>query len=297
MIDGIPVIDVHQHVVRVPTLKMPWDVWAPPTVSGVVYDELHLADGAVDPSAYHRHLEDEGVDVALLMAEYSPRVTGIQPIEDMLPLVAHDPSRVGVIAGLNPHIHFPLVEELERQLGLGAIAVKIHPVHGGYRPDRSDLYPVYQLCEERGLPVVVHCGTSTFPGASNRYADPAMLGDVVRDFPRLTLALAHGGRGWSYDAAAFFALAYDSVWIEISGLPPHKLPEYYRNVDFARLARRFIFGTDWPAIPGLRSNVKRLLDLDLDRDVVEAILWRNAVEAYRLRDVTAIADRLGLSAT
>jgi uncharacterized protein len=278
VIDGVRVIDVHQHVVRVPTLKMPWEVWAPPGVSGIVYEELHAEDGSVDPAAYHAHLEDEGVDVALLMSEYSPRVTGIQPIEDMLPLVAHDPGRVGVIAALNPHYHFPLVDELERQLELGAVAVKVHPVHGGFRPDRSDLYPVYHVCQERGLPVVVHCGTSTFPGASNRYADPAMLADVIRDFPRLKLVLAHGGRGWSYDVAAFFALAHDNVWIEISGLPPQRLPRYYATVGLARIAPRFIFGTDWPAIPGLRSNVKRLMDLDLDRAAVGGVVWRNAVE-------------------
>jgi uncharacterized protein len=113
--------------------------------------------------------------VALLMAEYSPRVTGIQPVEDMLPLVEHDPTRFRFIAALNPHYHFPLVAELERQLALGGVALKLHPVHGGYPPTRSDLYPVYARCEERGLPVVVHCGTSNFPGASNAFADPALL--------------------------------------------------------------------------------------------------------------------------
>jgi uncharacterized protein len=292
MIDGIPLVDVHVHAVRVPTLKLPWDVWAPPAVSAVDHAALHHDDGRVDPAALHAHLDDEGVDVALLMAEYSPRVTGIQAAEDMLPLVAHDPTRVGFIAALNPHYHFPLVAELERQVGLGAVALKLHPVHGGYPANRSDLYPVYARCEESGLPVVVHCGTSNFPGASNIHADPAPLTDVVRDFPALRLVLAHGGRGWSYDAAAFLALAYEHVWIELSGLPPQRLPEYYAGVGFERLARKCIFGTDWPAVPGARANAKRLSDLGLPRPVLEGVLWRNAVAVYGLGEHPHLAARL-----
>jgi uncharacterized protein len=293
VIDGFTVIDVHQHVVNTSTLKMGWEVWAPPMVSSTPYEELHRPDGSVDPARYAAYLEEEGVDVALLMAEHSPRVTGIQPIEDMLPLVEHDPSRFRAIAALNPHLHFPLVAEFERQRALGAVALKLHPVHGGYPPNRNDLYPVYARCEELGFPVVVHCGTSTFPGASNAYADPTLLTDVIRDFPELSLVLAHGGRGWSYDTAAFLALAHEHVWIELSGLPPQRLPSYYERFDLGRLARKFIFGTDWPAIPGLRHNVKRMLDLGLDADVLEGVLWRNAAEVYRLADDPAIAARLG----
>jgi len=32
----------------------------------------------------------------------------------------------------------------------------------------------------------VHCGTSTFPGALNQFADPILLDDVLRDFPDWT---------------------------------------------------------------------------------------------------------------
>jgi hypothetical protein len=286
-----PVIDVHQHVVRFDSLKMPSSVWAPPGVTGVPIDEIYV-DGVPDPGRYLAHLDDQGIDIALLMAEYSPRVTGTQTIEQMLPLVAADPSRIGVIAALNPHLHFPLVVELERQLALGAVALKLHPVHGGFSPDRSDLYPVYAKCEERQIAVVFHCGTSNFPGASNQYADPALLAPVIRDFPYLDLVLAHGGRGWFYDAAAWYALTYDNVWIELSGLPPKRLPDYYRSVGFERLAPRCIFGSDFPAIPGLRTNVDALSGLGLEPGLLERVLWRNAHDVYRLDRVPGMSRRV-----
>jgi len=295
VIDGSFVVDVHQHLAQAGSLKMPWEEWAPPRITGVPVGELYRDDGTIDPQAYVAYLDDEGIDVALLMSEYSPRVTGIQAIEHMLPLVEADPSRVGVIAALNPHLHFPAVTELERQLGLGAVALKLHPVHGDYSPTRPDLYPVYALCQERQISVIFHCGTSNFAGASNRWADPAHLADVVRDFPELRVVLAHGGRGWSYAAAAWFALTYEHVWIELSGLPPKRLPQYYATVGFERLAPKCIFGTDFPAIPGLRRNADAIIGLGLDLDVLEGVMWRHAVRVYRLDRVPPIAARLGLA--
>jgi predicted TIM-barrel fold metal-dependent hydrolase len=177
-------------------------------------------------------------------------------------------------------LHFPVVDELERQIELGAVGLKVHPVHGSFAPNDRMLYPAYAYCEREGFPVVFHCGTSVFPGSSNRYADPALIEDVARDFPDLTMVLAHGGRGWWYDAAAFITLMRPNVWIEVSGLPPHKLPDYYRNFDFERLAPKMIFGTDWPGVPGPGSNAQAIVTLDLERETLERIFYKNALRVY-----------------
>ena len=172
-------------------------------------------------------------------------------------------------------------------LDLGAAALKLHPVHGGFRCDDARLYPAYQVLAERGVPLVVHCGTSSFPGSLNRFADPVLLDDVLGDFPTLDVVLAHGGRGWWYDAAAFITLMRPNVWIEVSGLPPKKLPNYYKNYDFARLAKKMIVGTDWPGVPGNRANAQAIIDLGLERETVESILHGNARKVYALDGETS----------
>jgi hypothetical protein len=225
-------------------------------------------------------MQAEGVDHALVICEYSPKATGMQPAEDLLPLTAHDPARFSLAANLNPHLHYPVGAELARQLALGAVALKVHPVHGGFSPADPALYPAYQLCAAEGLPVVVHCGTSSFPGSSNELADPALLLPVLRDFPGLTVVLAHGGRGWWYDAAASMALLHENVWIELSGLPPHRLPHYYARFSLRRLARKFIFGTDWPGVPGIARNARGMAALDLGDDVLAGVLAGNALAVY-----------------
>ena len=282
MLDGHLLVDAHMHVARLPTVRPAWRVWAQDFGDQRLLDRVYDGAGTAVPERFAELLDDERVDIALLLCEYSPKVTGTQPIEDLLPLVKHDPHRLRPVANLNPHLHYPVAEELERQLGLGAVALKIHPVHGGFAANDRALYPAYELCRSAGVPVVVHCGTSTFPGSTNSYADPVLLDEVLRDFPTLNVVLAHGGRGWWYDAAAFLALSRDTVWIELSGLPPRRLPEYYARHNFARLTRRFIFGTDWPGVPGIAANARAVAGLCPDDETVGLVLGGNATRVYRL---------------
>lgn len=282
MLDGRPLIDAHVHVPVLGTLKPAWLSWARRFGADGVLDDVWDAEGRPRPGRLDALFAAEGVDVALLMCEYSPKATGMQAFEDLLPIVEHNPRRFRPIANVNPHLHHPIAAEVRRQLALGAAALKLHPVHGGFRCDDAALYPAYHVLEESGVPLVVHCGTSTFPGSANENADPAFLIPVLRDFPGLHVVLAHGGRGWWYDAAAFLALAHDTVWLELSGLPPKRLPEYYARYDLARLARRWIFGTDWPGVPGTVANardVAALLPAEAP-DLVAAVLGGNARRVY-----------------
>jgi uncharacterized protein len=280
MLDGRPLIDVHLHPARLDQLKLPWDVW----VQDFDSPELRAlyADGVLDPAAFDSYLATEGVDVALLLAEYSPKVTGTQAVEDMAAICAHHPARIRFAANLNPHLHYPVDDEFERQLGLGAVALKVHPVHGGFAVNDRALYPAYSICAQRGLPLIVHTGTSSFPGALNRYGDPALVEELLRDFRSLQVVLAHGGRGWWYDTAAVLALTNDRVWLELSGLPPSRLQTYYARHSWARLCRRMIFGTDWPGIPGIAKNARAVAALCPDEETAGLVLAGNAARVYGL---------------
>ena len=285
MLDGRLLADAHVHVARLPTLSQDWRDWVATFGGGIPLAELYDASGAARPAAIDAHFAAEGADHVLLFAEYSPKATGIQPIEDVLPLVDHNPRRFRPVANINPHLHYPVRAEVARQAGLGAVACKVHPVHGGFEPADRMLYPAYSLCEERGLPVIVHCGTSTFSGSVNAFGEPALLDPVFRDFPDLTVVLAHGGRGWWYDQAAFLALMRPNVWLEVSGLPPGRLPDYYGQ-SLPRLAPKMIFGTDWPGVPGVRRNARALKEVLLavgcSQDQIALALGGNAAKIFGL---------------
>ena len=280
MLDGELVIDAHVHAPRLSTVKQPWLDWADQFSGERSWRAAYGEDDAADPELFDALLEREGVDAVLLFSEHSPRATGIQPMEDSLPLAEHNPRRFRLVANVNPHLHYPIAAEVRRQLDLGAVALKLHPVHGAFHPGDKELYPAYETCRDRGVPVIFHSGTSTFPGSRTRYGDPELLMDVIEDFPDLQFIFAHGGRGWWYNAAAFLATARDNVWLDLAGLPPKKLPEYYARFDIRRLARKWVFGTDWPGVPGTARNVQALRNLDLPEGAVRDILSTNAMALF-----------------
>jgi len=66
---------------------------------------------------FDAYLEAEGVDVALLMSEYSPRVTGIQPVEDLQPSAAG----VGQLIQTSDHQLIAVADEIEDRLQHSAL--------------------------------------------------------------------------------------------------------------------------------------------------------------------------------
>ena len=290
MLDGIRLIDAHVHVPVLGSLAPAWLSWADRFGRPGILEQLWDPQGRPRPQALDAHFAAEGVDTALLFCEYSPKATGYQEFDELLPLVEANPRRFRPVANVNPHLHFPIERELTRQLDHEAAALKLHPVHGGFRVDDPALYPAYAALVERGVPLIVHCGTSSFPGSANEFADPAALFPVLRTFPQLQVVLAHGGRGWWYDAAASLALLHENVWIELSGLPPKRIPTYYARHDLARLARRFVFGTDWPGVPGVAANARAVTDLGLDEEVTALVLGGNAMRIYHGLDPAPPTD-------
>ena len=280
MVDGLAVVDAHMHVPRLSTVSSAWLEWAVKFGQDSGWREVFDAAGDPDPARLDALLDAEGVDAALLFAEYSPGATGIQPVEDLLPIIARRPRRYRLVANVNPRLHTPPVAEAERQLNLGAVAVKVHPVHGAFRVDRDDMYPVYDLCAERGVPVIVHTGPSIFPGSQAEAGDPTLMDTITGAYPGVQFVLAHGGRGRWYADAARMALTRDNVWIDLAGLPPKRLPDYYAGFDLPALARKWIFGTDWPGVPGAAQNVRAVATLGLPDDTLAAVLARNACHVY-----------------
>ncbi len=233
------------------------------------YDE----EGRLSAGALEDYLEGQGVDYALVFPEYSPKSVGLIPAETVAAL-CDGRKRLVPVGGVNPHLHTDPLEEL------GVVGVKLHPVHQEFYPNARRLYPLFGYCEEVRLPVLVHTGSSIFPGSKIKYGDPLLMDDVASDFPDLAVVLCHAGRGIWYEAAAFMARIHERVWLDISGLPPARLTTYLPGLE--ALAGKVMFGSDWPGVPGIRSNADAVAALGIGAEAVEAILWKNASALFGL---------------
>src|SRR4029077_9552672 len=87
MINGMAVTDAHMHVPRLSTVSPAWMQWAADFGQDSGWQSVFGPDGDPVPARLDAILEGARGHIALLFAEYSPRTTGIQPIEDLLPLV------------------------------------------------------------------------------------------------------------------------------------------------------------------------------------------------------------------
>ena len=82
------------------------------------------------------------------------------------------------------------------------------------------------------------------------------------------------------DAAFFLVRRHPNVHLELSGIPPAKLLEYFPRLE--ELAGKAIWGTDWPSpgIKSMRANVDAFLALPLSDGAKRRILHENAVKIW-----------------
>src|SRR3989442_7697004 len=89
-----------------------------------------------------------------------------------------------------------------------------------YTEGLTALGEIYRRCEERGLPVMIHTGTSIFPGARSKYGNPMELDDVAIDFPDLRIVMAHGGRPLYMEEAFFVLRRHRAVSLDVFRVQP-----------------------------------------------------------------------------
>jgi len=244
-----------------------------------------------DPEFFLEYLDACGVERAVLINYVAPEVIGYT--EKANDFVAHyvraDPDRLIAVGGIRPD-HPGAEREIRRLAGeLGLRAIKLHPPHQLFAPNayvdggHPHLREIYAACERERLPIIFHTGTSVFPRARNKFGDPMLLEDVALDFPDLSIVLAHGGRPLWMETAVFLARRFPNVWLEVSGVPPAQLLEYFPKLP--RLADKALFGTDWPGpgVKDIRANIEGFRALPLPADAQRAILEENPAKVFPAR--------------
>lgn len=224
-------------------------------------------------------LDCEGVDYAVLLAEVIPNITGVISNEYVASLCKEQP-RLIPFCSINPHLDSQLDATLERLAADGFRGLKLWPSYQHFYPNQPSLYPLYAAAQRLEIPILFHTGTSMFKGTKLKYCDPIYLDEVAVDFPGLNLVMAHAGRGFWYDKAFTLVSLHDNVFLEISGLPPSKLLEYFPRLE--RIGSRIIFGSDYPDVSSIRKNVEQIKALPLGRETIDGILGLNANRLLKL---------------
>jgi uncharacterized protein len=269
------VTDIHVHI-------QPWEQLKPGVMKAMrVGKEDHwerLLALMADPRALLDVMDESGIWRVGLVNYPSPDVMGFDDSTNAFAATyaGAAPERLIPYGGVHPRFTTDPEGQVEELLQMGTRILKIHPPHqvypaNAYTMGLEPLGRIYRRCEERGMPVTVHTGTSIFPGARCKYGRPMELDDVALDFPDLRIIMAHGGRPLWMDEAFFVLRRHRNMYLEISGIPPLKLLEYFPRL--AEIGDRVIWGTDWPSpgVHNLRHNLDQFLGLPLPQDLKDRI--------------------------
>jgi len=191
-----------------------------------------------------------------------------------------------------------MVAEVVLRASQGTKGVKLHPGMYSFFPDDEELWPMYEKCQELGLPILADSGPwphsnvlATYPlffqmpQPNIDYAEPKNFARVLEAFPRLTLILAHLGSAW-WDERVELAQQYPNAYFDTSQgfSAPDRIPvSPHRGLaeeDVVRVFRkigveRIMFGTDFPAIAP-QPQLEQLLRLPLSDEEKRMILSENA---------------------
>ena len=274
-----PIIDFHIHPIKYEHYGESALEWIKSIHADKDWQDFFLKNS--DPVNFVRFLKESSVDYGVVMAELCPAVTGTCTNEYVLQFCQGQDSLIP-FASINPYLTGDLRKELRRLVEAGFRGLKLYPTYQYFYPNESFLYPLYAKAEELQIPVMFHTGSSIFKGARLKFGDPLFLDDIAVDFPDLNIILVHGGRGFWYDRAFFLARLHDNVYMEVAGLPPQKLMEYFPELE--RIADKVIFGSDWPGVTDLRANIEAIRQLPLSESAKEKILGGNALKLLRIKD-------------
>src|SRR5579859_572770 len=249
------------------------------------FDEI--AEYCRSPRKFLHHLDQIGINRAVLINYVAPEIIGFTPAvnEFIAGYVKDDPKRLIPCGSVDPRHSENVQRDMEHVVRLGIRMIKVHPPHqllypNAYLNGVKELEIIYRVAEQNGIPVMVHTGTSIFPGARNKFGDPIYVDDVAVDFPKLKILLAHGGRPLWMQTAFFLVRRHANVYLDISGIPPKTLMKYFPRLE--EIAHKTLFGTDWPGpgVPDIKNNLEEFRALPLGDAIQQQILSKTALTIW-----------------
>lgn len=196
--------------------------------------------------------------------------------EDLAALLAKYPDKLIGLAGIE-------VTDLDRALAEIQEFVVNGPCRGIVLEPGQDrtpwfvnsawAFPLYAYCQEHAVPVALTYGG--IMTRSLRYYAPELIDDVAAAFPRLNIALVHGG--WPYvTEVCQIALNRRNVYLvpDIYMVRSPGMTEYVMAANYL-LRERVIFASAYPILP-LREARDAYLHSGLREEAKNLIMGENA---------------------
>ncbi|MCI9129491.1 MAG: amidohydrolase family protein [Eggerthellaceae bacterium] len=159
--------------------------------------------------------------------------------------------------------------EIERACGLGLRGIKLHPDTQKVNMDDPRLYPIYEIAQAKGLPIIMHVGDYRYG-----FSHPQRMKRILDDFPDLTVDAAHFG-GWSIFDLGLEILQDANCFVDASSAMEFLGLRRTRELCRAYGTHRVMFGSDFPMWDPV-SELDRFMQAGFTDDELEQMLKLNA---------------------
>lgn len=250
------VVDVHTHVVKPEHFgeklteaytsywgNWPW--WRDPSRTH------EREDWQTDVQLFVEDMERWGIAKAVIFGVCSEAYGSYTPPEFIAEVVQKHPDKFIGWHAVDPLRGRAALEEVQRAYELGLRGVKTLPPYCLYAINDPRAFPLYAKCQELEIPIVVHTGWSVpaIPEMRLEWQHPLLLEDVGRNFPDLTIIIAHMGSQWSLDAVTMMS-RFPRMYGDFASW--HNFPPFdhlVRTLVWAKvwnMIGRLLFGSDYP---------------------------------------------------
>ena len=221
-------------------------------------------------------LEAAGVEKAVVVGRHSAQLGSVSN-EDVAEVVALYPETFIGVASIDPTNRRGAMKQIRDAMAQGFKAVNIEP--GSYPtplyPDDRTLYPIYALCEDENIPVIMMSGGNAGPDIS--YSLPIGIDRVLADFPDMKLVCSHGNWPWVHQIL-HIAFRRPNLYISpdmyLANMPG--MDDYVKAAD-GFLSDRFIYGSSYPFMP-VGDCAEWFKTLPIREEAQRKILYDNAAK-------------------
>ncbi|MBI9077350.1 MAG: amidohydrolase [Desulfatibacillum sp.] len=225
-------------------------------------------------------MDQAGVNLGLLSAWYGPAGPLISN-EQVAALVEAHPDRFKGLASVNLWQPMEAIRELTHYVkDMGFMGVRQVQWFWNLPATDRHYYPLYARCVELDVPICFQVGHTgplcpSEPGRPIPYID-----EVAIDFPELKMVCGHIGYPWTQEMIAV-ATKHPNVYIDTSAYTAKRFPPELVHYMKTNGKKKVMFGTNYPMIPHAKC-LEGLDSLELDAEVRELFLYRNAAAVFRL---------------
>ena len=191
------------------------------------------------------------------------------------------PSRFIFDCPANPNLGMEEIRRVRRlHAHFGIKSVSVFPC--GLNPqvpiNDKKMYPLYALCVELGLPILVNVGVPG-PRVPMYPQKVEHVDEVCWFFPELTFVMRHGGEPWE-DLAVKLMLKYPNLYYSTSAFAPKHYPQAIIDYANTRGAHKIMYAGYYPMGLSLERIFRELPEVPLRDEVWPQFLSGNARRVF-----------------